>query len=412
MKLYAFPGIHFTGSASEVGRLAAPPYDQIDDALRDQLQASDPHHFCHLSCPVARREPGPYLEAARLHEEWLQDGTLERDSEPALYPYVIELAGGGRRLGVLAKVGIEPEGSLDIQAHERTVAKPLADRLSLLRATRIDLEPILLLSEDKGAIDRLLEEDIATATAVVEHDDELGNRHLLYRLADPQRITLYREAVANARGLIADGHHRYKVASIFADEIGAKPGSAAASKLAVVTSLASPGLSIGPIHRALSSRPDLAAMATLILARTPWRGGSGVDFAEAVASAPQPALGIWQCNGEPEIWRLDPGQGPAELPAAASELAVVLLHFTLLPAIGIALEGATDGTVVYRKDPNKLWNELQDETLGVGFWMPPMSTSGFAGAVAEGDLLPPKSTRFLPKVASGLVWTDHRGPLV
>ncbi len=409
MKLYAFPGIHFVGSASDVGRLAAPPYDQIDEGLRDRLQESDPHQFCHLSCPVARREPGPYLEAARLHQEWLFDGTLERDAQPALYPYVIELPGGGRRLGVTALVGIEPDGSLDIQAHERTVAKPLADRLSLLRATRIDLEPILLLSDDKGAIERLLEEDLKAAEPIAEHRDEAGNRHLLYRLASPERIALYREAAADARGLIADGHHRYKVASIFAEEIGAKPGNAAAAKLAVITSLASPELSIGPIHRALSSAPDLAPMAPATLARTRWTGSSGSELAAAVAAAPQPALGVWRRGDDPEIWRLDPGRGPAELPAAASELSVVLLHFTLLPAIGISMQGATDGTVLYRKDPERLWKQLEAGEVGVGFWLPPMDATGFAGAIAEGDLLPPKSTRFLPKVVSGLVWTDHRG---
>ena len=40
-----------------------------------------------------------------------------------------------------------------------------------------------------------------------------------------------------------------------------------------------------------------------------------------------------------------------------------------------------------------------------------MTPAGFAGAVAEGDVLPPKSTRFLPKVVSGLVWADHSDPV-
>jgi uncharacterized protein (DUF1015 family) len=44
---------------------------------------------------------------------------------------------------------------------------------------------------------------------------------------------------------------------------------------------------------------------------------------------------------------------------------------------------------------------------GTGLWLPPMEPSAFAAAIAHGDMLPPKSTRFLPKVMSGLVWGDH-----
>jgi uncharacterized protein (DUF1015 family) len=40
-----------------------------------------------------------------------------------------------------------------------------------------------------------------------------------------------------------------------------------------------------------------------------------------------------------------------------------------------------------------------------------MEPAAFAAAIAGGDLLPPKSTRFLPKLISGLVWTDHDAAL-
>jgi uncharacterized protein (DUF1015 family) len=40
-----------------------------------------------------------------------------------------------------------------------------------------------------------------------------------------------------------------------------------------------------------------------------------------------------------------------------------------------------------------------------------MSGESFARAMQGGSLLPPKSTRFLPKVASGLVWVGHDTPV-
>jgi uncharacterized protein (DUF1015 family) len=43
--------------------------------------------------------------------------------------------------------------------------------------------------------------------------------------------------------------------------------------------------------------------------------------------------------------------------------------------------------------------------------LPPMEPAAFGEALGDGHLLPPKSTRFLPKVVSGLVWADHGSKL-
>ena len=109
----------------------------------------------------------------------------------------------------------------------------------------------------------------------------------------------------------------------------------------------------------------------------------------------------------PQIWLLDPATGPEELPAAASNLAVVLLHHCIFPVWNIHADNAVDGTVLYRSDPDDLWKSTLDGSVAAGFFLPPMSTAGFAGATANGDVLPPKSTRFLPKLVSGLVWSGH-----
>jgi uncharacterized protein (DUF1015 family) len=91
---------------------------------------------------------------------------------------------------------------------------------------------------------------------------------------------------------------------------------------------------------------------------------------------------------------------------------VVLLQEVLYPALGLAPAAATDGTVVYRSDPSELASLITSGELGAGFFLPPMSPAQFAAAIAGGDLLPPKSTRFLPKIYSGLVWASHASRLL
>lgn len=399
MRVLAFQGIRYTPRVGDAGVLAAPPYDQINDAARDRFHAQSPHQFVHLTRPVDPEGHDIYKFAADLHERWLREGVLAREERPALYPYVIELAGGGRRLGVLALV--EMADAKVIRPHEQTLAKAVADRLALLSAMQVDLEPALLVSEDGGRLEALLQEDLADAKPLVRHQDADGNFHVLYRVDNPDRIARYQKAL-DVPAAIADGHHRYKVAQRYAQERGIRHGTAASAKLAVITSLDSPELVIEPIHRAFKEKIDLDKLAGLRTASQPFHGSSGQDFAAAVAAAPQPALGVRVSGREPEIWSLVP----------SPPLVVEIFQNAVLPALGLPPEASTDGTVVYRAQPNELWDQVASGELGTGFFLPPMAPAEFAAAIADGALLPAKSTRFMPKVMSGLAWADHQSQVI
>ncbi|MGH9382186.1 MAG: DUF1015 domain-containing protein, partial [Thermoanaerobaculia bacterium] len=260
MRIQAFHGLRYDGVA-DPGALAAPPFDQIDDRLRDRFHQT-PHHFAHLSRPVPEDGLDAPHHAAAKHEAWVRDGILRQDSEPALYANEIVLPAGERRRGLTALVGIEPPDSPIIRPHEETLAKAIADRLELLRAMRVDLEPMLLLADDGGALDGMLAADCG-GEPLVEHRDADGNLQRLFRVADAGRVASYRRTLADAPGLIADGHHRYKVASLYAAERAAGPDTPAACKLAVITSLASPALTIDPIHRAFAEAPSLGPLRSL-----------------------------------------------------------------------------------------------------------------------------------------------------
>ncbi len=394
MRLYAFEGLHYTPNAGDAGELAAPPYDQINDSARDRFHTQSPHQFVHLTRPVAPEGGDPYRFAAALHHRWLREGIIERDPRPAIYPYVIELAGGGERLGLLGLVRYEDPAV--IRPHEATLEKAIADRTSLLEAMRVDLEPALILSEDGGRLDALLHEDLQGATPLVRHRDADGHFHVLYRIDDPARIALYRQAL-DVPSAIADGHHRYKVGQRFAREHGAAADTAAAAKLTVITSLDSPALTIDPIHRAFKEPIDLAKLAGVPDSTETFRGANGREFAAAVAAAGQPAIGVWVKGHDPEIWHLH----------STTKLPVEIFQETILSALGHPPEASTNGTVVYRANPDELWDQVKAGELGTGVWLPPMQPAAFAAAIADGQMLPAKSTRFLPKVMSGLVWADH-----
>ncbi len=402
MRLYAFRGTRYAG---DTGALAAPPFDQIDDQRRRELHAAHPCQFAHLTRPVSP------AEAARLHAEWAADGTIMHEVADCLYAYEIRLADGGRRLGLCGLIAIEDPASDIILPHESTVDKTIDERLGLLEATRTDLEPILMLCERSTEFEALLEQ--ATAGDVLaRHTDESGHRHRLSRIDDATTCERFRQILTNSPGWIADGHHRYRVASEFARRHRPTAGSPAAAKLAVITSLASPGLRIDPIHRAITRAVDLDSADDAVVERSEWDGASGTDLAAAVAAAAPPAIGIWDRGGAPQIWRLDPATAPEDWPESATGLAAALVHTALFTRFGLDASASHDGTTVYRSDPDQLFAEVERGDVPVGIWLPPTSPELFAGAVAAGDRLPPKWTRFVPKLASGLVWCSHESEVV
>lgn len=407
MRIYAFQGIRYSDHDA-AGSWAGPPYDQIDDDLQSQLH-QEPRHFAHLIRPAGATGEA-HQAATELHRQWLNKKVLTRERGPALYPYEIRLAKGGRRLGICALVGLEDADSGIIRPHETTVAKTVDERLSLLRKMRIDLEPILMLADDQGDLDRLLEEDLQGSQTLVQHEDADGNHHRLYLLEDTARISVYQQTLSHSVGLIADGHHRYTVASKYAAESHAETGSPAATKLAVITGLSAPGLQIDPIHRRLERPLDLESVAHWASSCRPIADPSGVQIAAVVAAGSQPSIGV-SFGGRTELWSFDPERSPDSLPEHLRHLSVGWLHDVLLPEMGLDSAAATDGTVGYRSDPDRLHRELQEGSAAMGFWLPPMSGESFARAMKGGSLLPPKSTRFLPKVASGLVWVGHDTPV-
>ena len=155
-------------------------------------------------------------------------------------------------------------------------------------------------------------------------------------------------------------------------------------------------------------------MSALPARREPLEGTAGAEIAARVAASPQPALAVWfQGDPSPELWTLDPEAAPADMPGRKADLPAALLHHHLLTTAGVALTSATNGSIAYEAEPDDIIALLESgAVISVGVFLPPMTPKQFALATEDGDLLPPKSTRFLPKLVSGLVWCGHDAEVV
>ena len=129
MKLYAFQGYRYNSATVEAALQAAPPFDQIDESLRDRLHAQSPHQFARVTKPIGHGDLTPHEHSVALHREWIENGVVARDETPSVYPYAITQPDGSSRLGLCALVGVEPGREGDLWPHEQTVAKSIAERL-------------------------------------------------------------------------------------------------------------------------------------------------------------------------------------------------------------------------------------------------------------------------------------------
>jgi uncharacterized protein (DUF1015 family) len=230
----------------------APPYDVIDPDQRAALLARSPYNVVAIDLPEAQHEGGdPYERAADLLDQWRSDGAIVRDDEPAIWALVQDFTGpdgsSHTRHGLFARVRVEEYGPGRIRPHERTHPGPREDRLRLTRATKANLSPIFsLYSDPEGAAWGAVQP--ATEQAPFgEATDEDGTTNRLWRIADPVAIATVQATLKDAELLIADGHHRYETARVYADEVGGEGEHRYV--LMCLVALEDPGLTVFPTHR-------------------------------------------------------------------------------------------------------------------------------------------------------------------
>jgi uncharacterized protein (DUF1015 family) len=403
-----------TGGLQDV---LAPPYDVIDAEQRAELAARSPYNAVRIDLPQG---DDPYATAAAELNSWREQGVVVQDTEPALWVLAQDYIGpdgqARTRTGFLARVRVTEYGPGTIRPHERTHPGPKEDRLRLTRATKANLSPIFSLYSDPGGATTRTIDNATTATEPYSRTtDDDGTVNRLWRVADPAAIEAVTEALAPAELLIADGHHRYETARVYAEEIGGEGPHRYV--LMCLVALEDPGLTVFPTHRLVRGlRPDQhEALAAAI------RRDFEIEPLEDRSQLAPPE------NEELKIGYIDshlrrpfmltlksqsiadealPDHAPPYRRLDCAVLEALILKGTL---------GMTDEQIDhldglgYARDFDQALELIDDAQYDAAFFMAPTPVTRVRAVAEAGESMPPKSTYFYPKVPTGLLFNPLSG---
>jgi uncharacterized protein (DUF1015 family) len=414
-------------------QVVTQPYDKITPSLQDRYYAASPHNLVRII--LGRREENDnavnnvYSRAAAYFRDWRQQGILRQDSHPSIYVYSQRFALPGssaelERRGFIALGRIEDYSAGVVFRHEQTLAKPKADRLDLLRATRAHFGQIFVVYEDSGQVESLL---TTNADPDISVADEYGVVHRVWQVSDASLINSVRNAMNDKKLIIADGHHRYETALTYRNECRAADSSSPASSpgrspyefvMMTFVNMNSPGLLILPTHRLIHGLASFseekfrnsaraffdidevdaaldARSATAIL-RESARAGTSIL---AVAANRAFLLHHPNPNATEQIF--------AGFSLRQEALDVVQLHKCLLERVLNLSEESirNQENISYVRDASEALSLVRDTSgsrANIAFLMNPCRMAQVRDIAFAGEVMPQKSTDFYPKLLSGL----------
>ncbi len=423
-----FKGLHYNSEKiKNIAEVVAPPYDVIDDALREKLYEKSPFNVVRLILTKEDDAQKNKYEVAKGYlEDWQKQNILERDSEPQVYIYhqTYRLDDGREltRKGYIAARRLESFDTGRIRPHEHTFAGPKADRMHLIKATQANLSPIFGIYGDPGKKVLNLLENAAGKKLLIDIKTDDGNRHQVWGVSDAQILKQVNEAMEDKVVFIADGHHRYETALGYRDYLKAEgklknENDAANFVMMYLCPMEDEGLVILPTHRVLVEKSKISWPSALekIKKHFEVKEYAASDSAQALKdlenSKQDIAFLLSTAEGKSFLIKTSPQKVAqidvlSKIPDAVRNLDVTLLHKYLLPQVfEINLsEGDEAKKIHYVKDTQEAFEAPQKAQAFLSFILNPTKMKQVEDVSNIGERMPHKSTFFYPKLLSGLLF--------
>ena len=400
MQIKAFSGL--IPAADKVKSVAAVPYDVVNREEALILAEGNPESLLNVSRAEitfpSTTDPYSdevYLMAKNNFDELQAKNVLRRESEPCMYLYR-QIMGGHSQTGLVAVSHIDDYCDGAILKHEKTRPVKENDRTTLALTLRAHLGPVFLTYKNNQEIDDAVEQVIDQSKPHFEFTADDGVEHIIWRVPGGGDFQELFSALRSA--YVADGHHRSASAARVGAELRSKNKLHTGEEdynWFLTVFFPDDQLSVLPYNRTVS---DL-------------NGYSDFEFIESVKSL----VPLNQVdNGEPA------GVGETRMFLSGrwyslkwdqigsdpvNSLDVSILQDRILdPVLGVK-DPRTDDRIDFIggiRGAEELVRRVEEGSAAVAFSMYPVDVSQLMSIADSGNIMPPKSTWFEPKLRSGL----------
>ena len=401
----------FAGLRPVAGRaadVAAPPYDVLNSAEARERAKGKPYSFLHISKPeidlpedIHPYDAAVYAKAAENLAKMRAEGVLVQDERPCYYVYQLQM-GGHVQTGLVAAASVADYDTNRIRKHEFTRPDKEDDRVRQIDALNAQTGPVLLAYRADDAVDGILAR-VAAGKPEVDIVADDGIAHRLWVIRDAAVIDeITHRFDAMSALYIADGHHR----------------SASASRIAAARKAANPKhtgdeaynyfLAVMFPHAQMRIMDYNRVVKDLNgLDKTAFLAAIGKAFSvETHTGQAKPGqrgeFGMY-LDGQWYRLRIKPELIPSD---PVARLDVSLLQANLLdPILGIK-DPRRDSRIDFVggiRGLSELEKRVNSGEMQVAFALHATPMQDLMAVADAGEVMPPKSTWFEPKLADGLV---------
>ncbi|MDX1439619.1 MAG: DUF1015 family protein [Rubricoccaceae bacterium] len=378
-----------------VQEVASVPYDVINSAEARELAEGKPHSFLRVIRPevdlpndVDEHDEQVYGRGAENLASFAQSEAFLEEEEPSLYVYRLVM-NGRTQTGIYGLVSVEEYNNGVILKHEKTRPDKEDDRTRHILEQSAHAEPVMLAYRGTDEIDRAV---VATTETAPLYDFQASDyvRHTIWKVDDSDAVS---KAFSDVSQLyVADGHHRCAAAGRAASEL---PDNEEAQYFMAVL-FPTEDMEILPYNRVVKKLPVGKGR---FLDQLEHR----FEVEETYFAEPEEPgiIGVYLGDG---WYRLRLPETEQEGVAATLDVARLGEHL-LEPMLGIT-DPRTDQNIAFVggiRGTSELERLVDSGEADLAISMYPTSPEELLDVSDAGELMPPKSTWFEPKLRSGLL---------
>jgi len=405
--IHPFKGLRPRPNVAAV--VASPPYDVLSSEEARALVKDNPNSFLRVNKPEVDFEPGistysdeVYMRGKANLQRLVDEGIMLRDNQPCFYLYRLTWKGQSQT-GLVALTSCAEYDQGKIKKHEHTLPVKVSDRADHIQKVAAQVGPVFSIFRDNQDIETTFA-GITTTPAEYDFTSDEGVRHEMWVINDTGTINALVAAFGELDAIyIADGHHRSAAASEVARRMKEQnPNHTGNEHYNFFLNVIFPDseLRILPYNRVIKGLNGMTV--DELMARL--KDAFDVDSLSEPLEPEEPYCFGFLCRGKWYRLTAKPGTFDAKHPANSINSAVLTANL-LKPVLGIE-DIRTNKNIDFIggiRGIKELEKLVKSGEYDLAFSLYPVTVAQLLAVADAGEVMPPKSTWFEPKLRSGMV---------